>query len=62
VAWGPITDVSTLAELRSAVKELHGELDHQRILWVEGRHLPQSLSLEPAVTGVHILEQESDGP
>ena len=53
-AWGKVEDVSTLARLRSAVADLREELASQRIVWVEGTHLPQSIALGAGVAGVEL--------
>jgi hypothetical protein len=53
-AWGGAEDISTLAKLREAVARLQAELDSQKIVWVEGRHLPQAVSLTPAAQGVEL--------
>jgi hypothetical protein len=47
-AWGGAEDISKPAKLDEAVARLRTELDSQRIVWVEGRHLPQAVSLAPA--------------
>lgn len=36
--------------LRRAVERLRGDLDTQRIVWLEGRHLPTAVTLAPAAT------------
>jgi hypothetical protein len=53
-AWGGGEDVSTLDKLEKAVNRLRTELDSQRIVWLEGRHLPQSIALTPAARGVEL--------
>ncbi|HEV7516087.1 MAG TPA: hypothetical protein VGR07_07290 [Thermoanaerobaculia bacterium] len=47
-AWGAVEDVSTLAQMRRAYRRLSRDLASQRILWFDGRHLPQSIALSPA--------------
>jgi len=51
-AWGPGTEVSTFSKLARAVAEVREELEAQRIVWLEGRHLPQAIYLSPAADGV----------
>jgi hypothetical protein len=46
-AWGPTEDISSLSKLHRAFGRLESELESQRIVWVEGRHLPQSITLAP---------------
>ena len=43
--WGGGTDVRTRSALRAAVRSLETALGEQRIVWVEGTHLPQSIQL-----------------
>jgi len=45
--WGKIEDISTIPRLRGAVADLRDELESQWIVWVEGTHLPQSITLGP---------------
>lgn len=47
-AWGDVRPVPKKRALRRAVKNLSKSLERQRIVWVEGLHLPQKVS----VTGV----------
>lgn len=47
-AWGKVEDVSTVAKLRSAVERLREQLESQRIVWIEGTHLPGSIRLTPS--------------
>lgn len=51
-AWGGAVRVDREHRFRAAVGELVEELDRQRIVWVEGLHLPQSFELAPAVEGL----------
>jgi hypothetical protein len=44
-AWGPITDTTSPGKLREAVDALRRDLDTQRILWVEGDHLPAEVAV-----------------
>ncbi len=46
-AWGRVTDVSSSAGLRAAVVDIRRELAEQRVVWVEGLHLPQSIAAAP---------------
>ncbi|MEM8934551.1 MAG: hypothetical protein AAGE94_25380, partial [Acidobacteriota bacterium] len=55
-AWGEIERVTSISQLGDAVDDLRRSLARQRILWVEGRHLPQVIELaEPAPRGVSLL-------
>jgi hypothetical protein len=53
-AWGGAEDVSTVEKLAQAVARLRAELESQRIVWLEGRYLPQSIGLTPAAQGVEL--------
>lgn len=52
IAWGGAEDISSLPKLESAFKKLDDDLAWQRILWVEGSHLPGAVSLSPAAAEV----------
>ena|SRR5579863_6856452 len=45
--WGLIADISTPLGLEAAYKQLKEEVLAQQIVWLEGRHLPQSITLAP---------------
>jgi hypothetical protein len=47
-AWGEAADISAAWGLRDAYERLARELGRQQIVWLEGRHLPQSIALAPA--------------
>jgi hypothetical protein len=47
VEWGGSQAVGTPAGLRAALDSLQASLDEQRIVWVEGTHLPQSIFASP---------------
>lgn len=42
-----VIDVSRAGDLLAALRELRTLLDRQRIVWVEGEHLPQHIELSP---------------
>ncbi|MBK9062422.1 MAG: hypothetical protein IPL89_04385 [Acidobacteria bacterium] len=46
--WGGGRQVKTLPDVRVAVKELEATVREQRIVWVEGAHLPQSIFVSAA--------------
>jgi hypothetical protein len=52
--WGEAEDVSTVYKLSAAVARLRRELEAQRIVWLEGRHLPQAIALSPNAQGVDL--------
>ena len=51
-AWGRVETVGTMKEMRAAFERLKENLDAQRIIWVGGRHLPQSITLSPEAAAV----------
>ncbi len=53
-AWGQAEDISTLEKLSKAVARLRADLAAQTIVWVEGRHLPQSITLTPEAKGIEL--------
>jgi hypothetical protein len=53
-AWGA-RDVSWTQHLYAAAREVRDELDSQRIVMVDGRHLPQSIALSPAARGMELV-------
>ncbi len=55
VVWGKVEDVSSPARLREATERLLRELAAQRVVWLEGLHLPQAVELTPAAHGVELV-------
>jgi hypothetical protein len=43
--WGHVEDISSMKGLTRAVDRLKADLARQRIVWVQGRHLPQEIEL-----------------
>jgi hypothetical protein len=54
-AWGPVEDVSSLARMGEAMARLRADLDAQRIVWLDGSHLPQAVALGVAAEGVELV-------
>ncbi|MDP9121256.1 MAG: hypothetical protein M3O15_07790 [Acidobacteriota bacterium] len=50
-AWGEVEAISSSGSMAAAYDRLLHEVGTQRIVWVEGRYLPQSISLAPARGG-----------
>ena len=46
--WGGGRPVKSRAQLRAAVHALELEVEQQRIVWVDGAHLPQSIFVTAA--------------
>lgn len=47
-AWGEPVSITDQDDLRAALADLRALLDRQRIVWVEGQHLPQQIELSAA--------------
>jgi len=54
--WGSAVDVSNPDRLAKAYYRLGKRLDRQRVVWLDGLHLPQSIRLHPNVKGVRLVE------
>jgi hypothetical protein len=55
-AWGKIEDCSIRSGLNSGFSALKQALAAQRIVWVEGRHLPQAIALSAEAAAVLELD------
>lgn len=51
-AWEGGTEVSSISKMRKAFSRLEKDLETQRIVWLDGRYLPQSIELSPAAAAV----------
>lgn len=54
-AWGVVEDVTSSRKLNLAFERIRNELRAQRVVWVEGRHLPQSIALAPQAAGIELV-------
>jgi hypothetical protein len=54
-AWGKVEILKDEADLKRAFKALREDLDSQRIVLVDGRILPQSITLTPKAAGVELV-------
>ena len=54
--WGPTVQISSRQELTWAYTSLSKQLDRQRIVWLDGLHLPQSISLTPGARGIRLVD------
>lgn len=52
--WGTAEDVSSGSRMDRAAKHLRDQFGEQRIVWLEGAHLPQRIRLAEGVSGVHL--------
>lgn len=57
-AWGACENVTVARNLLRTMDRIREELAAQRIILVDGRHLPQSVSLSPAAAGVELVGGE----
>lgn len=55
-AWGKVDVLSSGDTLTYAAERLAKAVEKQRIVWLEGRHLPQSISLSPEARRVTLVE------
>jgi hypothetical protein len=52
--WTTATRITSEQGFLSALSALEASLDRQRIVWVEGTHLPQAIALGPAAKGIRL--------
>ncbi len=52
--WGEAAEITDQGSLGKASKRLLKELRRQWIVWVEGRHLPSDIELDPEVEGIRL--------
>jgi hypothetical protein len=53
-AWGNVEDVSQPAGLQQAMRRIEDRLRDERMVWVEGRYLPQTIELGPPAVAHHV--------
>jgi hypothetical protein len=54
-AWGEIQDAWSVETLDRAFRKAAVDLERQRIVLIEGRHLPQTIHLSPKAAGIEIV-------
>jgi hypothetical protein len=54
--WGKVTLVRDYPDFLMAGRRLLDDVAAQRIVWVDGVHLPQSITLSPKASGIRIAE------
>ena len=54
-AWGEVQDAWSAVGLELAFRKAAVDLERQRIVLIEGRHLPQSIRLSPKAAGIEIV-------
>ena len=52
--WTTVEEVSSVTKLEKAVEKLKTELAAQRIVWVQGRYLPQDIALSDRARGIEL--------
>ena len=52
--WGEFADISTVGKLHDAASRVQNDLMRQSIVSIEGRHLPQDITLVDAGDGIGI--------
>lgn len=53
--WGEAVDVSELGHFEDAADGIKRHLDRQWLVWLDGVHLPQEISLAPGAEGVELV-------
>jgi hypothetical protein len=54
--WGKVDVLTSVRDLDVAMSRLTKAVEHQRIVWLEGRHLPQAISLSPKARKVTLVD------
>jgi len=54
--WGKVEEVSSAARLEEAFARVKADLASQRIVWVEGRYLPQEITLSESAAGLELAK------
>lgn len=54
--WGDARPVDNVDDLVRAVRRVRSQLDEQRIVWVNGRHLPQEIQLSEKAKGIRLAK------
>jgi hypothetical protein len=52
--WGEMRPVDNVDDLVRNVRRIRYQLSEQRIVWLRGRHLPQSIQLGPEAKGIRL--------
>jgi len=54
--WGDSRPVDNVDDLARAVRRVRYQLEEQRIIWINGRHLPQDIELGPKARGIRLAQ------
>ena len=52
--WGEVEDVSSAERLEKAVERLKANIAAQRVVWIQGRFLPQEITLSERASGIEL--------
>lgn len=52
--WGKADDIGSVSRILEAVERLRDVLDHQHTVWIEGAHLPSSVTVDRSARGIHV--------
>jgi hypothetical protein len=53
-SWGEVEDVSSVDRLEKAVERLKANIAAQRVVWIQGRFLPQEITLSERASGIEL--------
>ena len=53
-SWGEVQNISSIPAFGKAVEDLRHALESQTVVWLEGRHLPQDITLDPEADELEI--------
>jgi len=53
-SWGEVEDVSSVERLEKAIERLKADLASQRVVWIQGRFLPQDIALSANADGIEL--------
>ena len=53
-SWGEVEDVSSVDRLEKAIERLKADLASQRVVWIQGRFLPQEIALAEKAEGIEL--------
>jgi hypothetical protein len=53
-SWGEVEDVSSVERLEKAIERLKADLASQRVVWIQGRFLPQEIALAEKAEGIEL--------
>jgi hypothetical protein len=52
--WGRVAQTSNVRRINGALEELRRHVEHQRVVWIEGVHLPQDVALGSGCRGISL--------